>query len=110
MWRAALFSGGIAVVAGCSSVPWVDYGEPPAACGDVFARTRLEWAGEGDPVGLGFYATAEGFEDMSPQVGDAYVGPVNPVRNLDWPSGRAFCVVYPAGVEIGPLPEGWSPP
>jgi hypothetical protein len=100
----------MAVLAGCGSVPWVDPVAAPIECGDVFAAAPLAWTGEGEPVGLGFYQAFEGFEDMDPKVGDAYVGPVNPAQNLDWPSGRAYCVVYPDGVEVGPLPEGCVPP
>lgn len=101
-----------ATLVGCSSLPWTDYGQPSAKCADIFVPAgRLEWAGRGDPVELGFREPREGFENAPRAEGYAFVGQVNPeVEGPEWSSGRAFCIEQPDGAIAGPLPEGWEPP
>jgi hypothetical protein len=99
----------VGALAACSSLPWMDYGEPPPECNDVFAADqRLVWAGRADPFALG--VMVEHFQGRPPRAGDIFVGQPAATLGFAGPGTRAACIVFEDSILVGPVPDGWRPP
>jgi hypothetical protein len=97
----------LAIVSACDWLPATRNSKPPPECVVLPPETELIWAGRGDVVSLGLMPPGN-----DRRVADIYVGPADPPDDFGGgivEGAPAYCAVYPDGVSLGPLPEGWQP-
>lgn len=97
------------VLTACGSVITTDVADPE--CGFP-ADTPLSFAGATSLRELDLHASLD--EEGTVYISREPIVPVDVCEDVGVAPARLYCIVYPEGAglrtQVGPLPDGWSPP